>query len=582
MKRVKNTEFSSLPTLIKDDQIFTHSVDKANLLAEGFAKNSSLPDSNQPLPSVPIVSCNMPDIHIRTREVKKVLENLNINKSSGPDGIPARVLKICCKALARPLRNLFFKSFKSGKFPSCWKIANVQPIPKKGEASNPGNYRPIAICSTLAKVMETIINHKLVLYLENNALLNDRQYGFRKNRSTGDMMSLLSEIWSSGIHKFGESKVVALDISKAFDRVWHPALISKIRCYGVGQTCIQWISDFLCNRSIRVVVDGIASNLYPINAGVPQGSVLSPTLFLIFINDLLSLTSNPIYSFADDSSLCHSYSFKNRPNLSQILHCRARMDDSLNNDLIDIVRWGRLNRVEFNANKTQCCLLSHKRISFLGQGVSMCDVNITQSDTLAVLGISIRSDLRWDDHIFGIAKEAAKCLGFLKRCKKYFTPTDLRTIYITYIRPKMEYNSHLWAGASKSSLSCLDKVQGRAVKLIGDNCVSSTITSLSHRRNVGCVVLFYRYFFGKCSSELRASLPPLQVFGRNTRLAGSSHPYTIATVAHRTVHYRESSFFSRVSRLWNSLPIEVFPNCYDVCKFKNNVNQYFLQHPSAI
>ena len=170
--------------------------------------------------------------------------------------------------------------------------------------------------------METILNHKLMKYLEDNSLLRDRQYGFRKNRSTGDMMSLLSETWSRGIHAFGESKVVALDISKAFDRVWHDGLISKIRCYGVSNTFIRFLSDFLCNRSIRVVVDGVASNIFPINAGVPQGSDLSPTLFLLFINDLLSLTSNPIYSFADDSSICHSYSFNSRPDLSQVERCR--------------------------------------------------------------------------------------------------------------------------------------------------------------------------------------------------------------------------------------------------------------------
>ena len=113
----------------------------------------------QPLPFTPRASCTMPEVHIRTREVKRVLAKLDIKKSSGPDGIPGRVLKICSSSLAKPLRNLFYISFKSGKFPSCWKIANVQPVPKKGDLSDPGNYRPIAICSNLAKVMESILNH---------------------------------------------------------------------------------------------------------------------------------------------------------------------------------------------------------------------------------------------------------------------------------------------------------------------------------------------------------------------------------------------------------------------------------------
>ena len=129
VKTVKNAERSSRQHLIKDGQSFTHSVEKANILAEMFSKNSSLSESDQPLPFTSRASCTMPEVHIQTREVKRVLANLYIKKSSGPDGIPARVLKLCSSSLAKPLLNLFFISFKTGKFPSCWKIANVQPVP---------------------------------------------------------------------------------------------------------------------------------------------------------------------------------------------------------------------------------------------------------------------------------------------------------------------------------------------------------------------------------------------------------------------------------------------------------------------
>ena len=135
--------------------------------------------------------------------------------------------------------------------------------------------------------MDSILNHKVMKYLENNSLLNDRLYGFRKNRSAGDLMALLTETWNRSVHLFGKSKIVALDISRAFDRVWHQGLISKVKSYAF----IRWLSDFLCNRSIRVVIDGINSNVYPVNSGVPQGSVTSPTLFLLFLNNLLYLTT---------------------------------------------------------------------------------------------------------------------------------------------------------------------------------------------------------------------------------------------------------------------------------------------------
>ena len=141
-----------------------------------------------------------------------------------------------------------------------------QPLPFTPRASctmPEVHTRTVKVKRELANlVMEFILNHKLMKYLEDNSLLNDRQYGFRKNRSTGDLMALMTETWNRSVHFFGEIKVVALDISKAFDRVWHQGLISKLKSYGVGNTFIRWLSDFLCNRSIRVVIDWINSNLY--------------------------------------------------------------------------------------------------------------------------------------------------------------------------------------------------------------------------------------------------------------------------------------------------------------------------------
>ena len=165
----------------------------------------------------------------------------------------------------------------------------------------------------------------------------------------------------------------------------------------------------------------------------------------------------------------------------------------------------------------------------------MSGVEIAIWQTLDVLGTWIRSDLRWNDQVFNISKEAAKYLEFLKRCKKHFIPAELRFIYVTYIIPKMEYNSHLWAAASKTALDFVDRIQSQALKLIGDDRVVSSITFLGHRRNVICIVLFYTYYFGKFSSRLPEFIPPPQVFRRNTRLSGQSHAFTVAIMSHRTI-----------------------------------------------
>ena len=515
----------------------------------------------------------MPKLHFKSRVVKRVLLNLNTHKASGPDGIPANVLKKCASSLYLPLCKLFHLSYSTASYPSQWKVANVQPIPKKGETSNPANYRPIAICSILAKIMENIVNHHLVRYLEANHLISDRQYGFRHARSTGDMLAVITERLNDSIHRLGESKAVALDISKAFDRVWHEALLVKIRALGAGDTFVSWVSSFLANRSIRVVVDGISSNPHTLQAGVPQGSVLSPTLFLIFINDLLRLTENPIYSFADDSTLIHSFFFKKRPNSREIETKRREMHISLNNDLARIYNWGRANRVDFNASKTQCCYLTHK-VKEPSVNLTLDSVNISESESLELLGIAINSDMRWNAHIIKIAKEASKCLGFLKRCTKYFTPSDLRDIYVSYIRPKMEYNCHIWAGASKTTLDYLDRVQNRAIKLINNAEVANTLDSLEHRRNVACITLFYRYFHGRCSLEVSELLPKIKTFGRNSRASNRAHAFHVCEIYERTTQYRANSFFARTLRMWNALPANTFPEIYDIQRFKTNVHRF--------
>ena len=176
-----------------------------------------------------------------TRKMCRVLSSLKANKASGPDGIPPRFLKEFAVELAPVLCRLFRLILKTSVYPKSWKHALVQPIPKKGDHSNPSNYRPIALTSAIAKVFESILNSHFLKHLESHSLLSDHQYGFRTARSTGDLLSYLTHIWSSSLRDFRESFVVALDISRAFDRVWRKVLLSKLPDYG--------FTTFLCNQA---------------------------------------------------------------------------------------------------------------------------------------------------------------------------------------------------------------------------------------------------------------------------------------------------------------------------------------------
>ncbi len=217
------------------------------------------------------------------------LSGFNPQKAYGPDGVPPIVLKNNASVLALTLIKLLRLCLSTSIFPSCWKYAYVQPVPKKGDRSNPSNYRPIAFLSYLSKAFETILSRRIHKHLSASSLLSDSQFGFRKGRSIGDL-AILSTFWSSSLSSFGETFAVALDMSKAFDRVWHKSLLSKLPSYGFYPSFCIFISSFLSDRSISAVVDGNCSTPMIINSGVPQGSVLSLTLFLLFINDLLSCT----------------------------------------------------------------------------------------------------------------------------------------------------------------------------------------------------------------------------------------------------------------------------------------------------
>ncbi|RVE43191.1 hypothetical protein evm_012179 [Chilo suppressalis] len=249
-----------------------------------------------------------------------------------------------------------------GRVPETWRDANVQPVPKIGDRSDPANYRPIAVTSVLCKVLEKVLNNHQTRYLEDHSLINDRQYGFRPKRSTGDLLAYLTHIWGEAIHKRGESLAISLDIAKAFDRVWHKSLLSKLLAYGLPAQFCSWVADFLHERRIRVLTDG-SSRFMSVNTGVPQGSVLSPTLFLLHINDLTPLRN--IHCYADYSTLHAGYHGQAAAGQAVTKKKRENLVIELNQAFDHISEWGTRNLVEFNAKKTQACAFTAKKSLFL-------------------------------------------------------------------------------------------------------------------------------------------------------------------------------------------------------------------------
>ena len=300
----------------------------------------------------------------------------------------------------------------------------------------------------------------------------------------------MSDRIARAFNRSGATRAVALDISKAFDRVWHAGLLHKLKSYGISGQIFGLISSFLSNRRLRVVLDGKSSQEYPVNAGVPQGSILGPTLFLLYINDLPDDVICNIAIYADDTTL---YS---KCNQASDLWQQLELASELESDLRDTVDWGRKWLVDFNAGKTQ--LVSFDRSKNTGAIDVKMDGSVLEDKTsFKMLGLTFSSKLDWGSYIVSIAKTASKKIGALIRSMKFLSPEVALYLYKSTIRPCMEYCCHVWAGAPSCYLELLDKLQKRICRTVGPSLTAS-LEPLAHRRNVASLSLFYRYYFGRC------------------------------------------------------------------------------------
>src|SRR5574343_1419242 len=331
----------------------------------------------------------MPDLLINRQLVLKTLNKLHINTATGPDGIPNILYKNCAHQLAYPLSKLFKQSINSGIFPDTWKKASVTAIHKTGNKQIPTNYRPISLLPCVSKILEKIVNDHLMRQLENNNLLSSYQFGFRKNRSTCDLLTYLTQTWTDALDEGNEILILTLDFAKAFDKVWHEGLKSKFDNFGIPGKIKRWLTSYLTNRSQFVTIQGYSSPVCPITAGVPQGSVLGPTLFLLHINELPEICKNRLFMFADDSTM-----FK-------IITTGDSIDEihqSIQSDLNNLEEWSLTNRATFNPSKCETFLISRKLTPTALPSFTLNNVQIPSVQKIKLLGLQIDSKLRSEEH----------------------------------------------------------------------------------------------------------------------------------------------------------------------------------------
>ena len=429
-----NQKNSSIPMLISDDIEITSPTDKATLLGDNFKNNFNTaiaPLNAEDLITVDPINCPA-DLLCSEDEVLDIILSLDTNKASGLDGVSARMLKETAYTISPMLCTLFNKSISTGTVPSSWKVSFITPVSKHGEPSDPSNYRPISLLPIVSKVLERIIFKRICDHLT----VSDCQWGFLAGRSTtGAIISAMHE-WHLNLERGAEIQAVFFDLQKAFHSVPHRLLLQKLVQLDVRPHTVAWISSYLYNRSQIVGVEGAKSTSQHGISGVPQGSVLAPLLFLIYIDGLdgIRLSGGSLSMFADDLLL------------HKTIYCVQDYLD-LQADINALAMWLADHKLTLNVKKCKSLLISRKRSSFISSlpPISINNSALDKVQSYRYLGVTITADLSWSDHINLICTKARKQLGFIyRKLYGHAMPSTLKTLYTTFVRPHLEYAVPVW------------------------------------------------------------------------------------------------------------------------------------------
>ena len=418
-----------------------------------FARPVSEPPPPGIHPIVPHLSNDLSAITLSTNEVYKVLSTLNPSKSPGPDGVTSRLLKDLALELAGQLTCLFNKSLASGQFPNKWKDANLTPVHKSGSKTLVSNYRGTALLSVVSKVLERCVLPRI--YNHVFPYLNSLQHGFRHNESRVTQMIQYFHFLASTLDSGGQVDTIYLDMTKAFDRIPHEKLLYKLRYLGFRDPLLSWIEDYLTNRRHRVIIEGVASQWKPVTSGVPQGSIIGPILFLIYINDIGSDTSTDslLHLFADDAKLCRA--------ITTHIDC-----STLQVDISSVNTWFETWDMNFNPIKCKHLCITKKRNPVCATYHLGTDV-LTPSQEEKDLGMIMSHNLSWRDHIMLKVNIANQMLRIIKRtCGRRPKSDVFLKLYIHLVRPHLEYACEVWSPHQAYLVDILGEVQRRATKVI--------------------------------------------------------------------------------------------------------------------
>ena len=518
----------------------------ANMFANYFSQVYSgkyCPDRQRP--PFEYNNTSATEYHFLISDIYLHLNSLDINKGPGPDGLPPLLLKHCSFVLARPLHIIFNLSISKGIFPEFWKLSYITPIYKSGKKDLITNYRPISILSTIPKVFEHILTKYLTSIL--SPMIISSQFGFQAGKNTELNLLTYVDFITEALERGSQVHSIYTDFAKAFDRVNHTVLLSKLESAGVGGSLFSWIESWLTGRSQMVRFNNFLSKDIPVPSGVPQGSHLGPLLFNIFINDLgLRFEHSHFLLFADDLKLYMEISSS---------------DDclKLQSDLDHLVTWCNNNGMELNTSKCYSIIFHKSRTAF-EQPYLIGNTVLSNVSEIKDLGLVLDSKLTFIPHIQSASSKSLQLLGFVRRVTSEFTNVSaIKQLYCSLVRTHLEYSSCVWNPCYNIHIENIERVQHKFLKFIAFKLNTPQLTyqqletnthikSLKQRRDLRDLKMLYSILHSEYSCPSLLYKIGLHVPSRETRQRN-----TFSIPAHRT-NYGLNNFISRSSRLANENP----------------------------
>lgn len=387
---------------------------------------------------------------ITTEETIMALKKLKSKMTTGPDQLPAFLLRDCHPVLAQPLTYIFNVIVATQKFPQAWKVSRVCPVLKSGDRTELTNYRPIAIVCNFGKVFETILHSRI--YNHVSKMIGPMQHGFMKGRSTVTNLVCMTQFLCQILDRKGQVDVIYTDLSKAFDKLDHNIFLTKLDGFGFSARLIELIRDYLSNRTQYVQCFGYRSGVYRQKSGVPQGSVLGPLFFNLFVNDLATKLSVDCLMYADDVKLYRE------------IGCREDCD-ALQRGINIFSEWCYINNLMLNVSK--CNAMTYcKRRTYVEFNYKIDGFQLEKPTDIKDLGVYFDRELTFDKHLHSVTSSAFSNLGFvIRNCKNFKQAETLKSLYVAFVRSRLEYASIVWYPLQSYKLQDLEKIQRRFLKL---------------------------------------------------------------------------------------------------------------------